>query len=220
MDEAANRNASSLILDLRGNEGGDDVGNEILPHLIDAPITLSSMRRLVRYRKVPNELNPYLDTWDNSFRDWDGSAKELPAPWPTAPAGVTYLKLNRYDDDASGNVIKPVGKRFRGRVIVLIDATNSSATFQFAQIIQMHKLGTLVGEPTGGSQRGINGGAFFFLRLPHSGIEMDLPLIGTFPVTPGPDAGVTPDILVKTTAADIATGQDAVLIAAMRALRK
>jgi len=50
LDEAAGRNAPFLILDLCGNEGGDDVGNEILPHLINAPITLSSMRRLTRYR--------------------------------------------------------------------------------------------------------------------------------------------------------------------------
>jgi hypothetical protein len=70
LDDASTRNAPALILDLRGNEGGDDVGNEIIPHLIDSPLTLSSMRRLVRYRKVPDDLVPYLDTWDKSFRDW------------------------------------------------------------------------------------------------------------------------------------------------------
>ncbi len=211
LDDAAVRNAPSLILDLRGNEGGDDVGNEIIPHLIDSPVTQSSMRRLVRYRKVPDELLPYLDTWDKSFRDWGSSAVDLAQPWPTAPAGVTYLKLTRYDEGANGDVIQPAGKRFRGKVFVLIDATNSSATFQFSQTIKIHHLGTLIGEPTGGSQRGINGGAFFFLRLPHSGIEMDLPLIGTFPTAPAPDAGVTPDIAVELTSTDIATGRDAVI---------
>ncbi|NYF89914.1 S41 family peptidase [Tunturiibacter empetritectus] len=220
LDDAATRNASALILDLRGNEGGDDVGNEIIPHLIDQPITLSSMRRLVRYRKVPDELVPYLDTWDKSFRDWGNSAVDLPEAWPTAPTGVAYLKLARYDDDANGDIIKPASKRFHGKVFVLIDASNSSATFQFAQNIQSHHLGTLIGQPTGGSQRGINGGAFFFLRLAHSSIEMDLPLIGTFPPGPVPDAGVTPDILVKATASDIAIGHDVGLAAAMSAILK
>lgn len=176
IDGATEAQAPALILDLRGNEGGEDVGNEILPHLIDQPITLSPMQRLVRYRKVPEDLVPYLDTWDKSFRDWGAAAMDLPQPWPTAPQDVPYLKLTRYDDDTSGDVIKPAGRRFRGKVIVLIDATNSSATFQFAQNIQAHHLGLLVGQPTGGSQRGINGVAFFFLRLPHSGIEMNLPL--------------------------------------------
>jgi len=218
LDDASTRNAPALILDLRGNEGGDDVGNEIIPHLIDSPITLSSMRRLVRYRKVPDDLVPYLDTWDKSFRDWGNSAVELSEPWPTAPAGMRYLKLSRYDDDANGDVVKPAGKRFHGRVFVLIDAANSSATFQFAQNIHRLRLGTLIGQPTGGSQRGINGGAFFFLRLPHSGVELDLPLIGTFPSSPAPDAGIAPDIVVKSTIKDIENDHDAGMAAVMRAI--
>ena len=87
---------------------------------------------------------------------------------------------------------------------------NSSATFEFASAVQRHRLGTLVGQSTGGNQRGITGGAFFFMRLPKSGIEADVPLIGQFPVTtaPLPDAGLEPDVRVATTAADIAAGRD------------
>lgn len=218
LEDAATRNSPALILDLRGNEGGDDVGDIIIPHLLDAPITVSSMHRLVRYHKVPDDLLPYLDTWDKSFRDWGNAAVDLTQPSPTTPAGVAYFKLIRSDDDATGDVIKPAGKRFHGKVFVLIDANNSSATFQFAQNIQSHHLGKLIGQPTGGSQRGINGGAFFFLRLPHSGIEMDLPLIGTFPTAPAPDAGLTPDLPVIPTASNIAAGYDSVLAAAVNAI--
>ena len=52
LDEASERQAPALIVDLRGNEGGEDVGNVILAHLVDVPTTLSSMQRLVRYRKA------------------------------------------------------------------------------------------------------------------------------------------------------------------------
>lgn len=214
IDEAVEHEAQALILDLRGNEGGDDVGREILSRLIDAPITSSPMQRLVRYRQVPNELLPYLHTWDKSFADWGTAALELSAPWPTAPEGVPYFKLKRGEDSAE-DVVQPAGRRFRGKVIVLIDATNSSATFQFAQNLQRHHLGILIGQPTGGSQRGINGGAFFFLQLPHSGIEMDVPLIGTFPPSPSPDTGVIPDVLVSRTRFDIAAGKDVELEAAL-----
>lgn len=214
MDDAADRHSGALIIDLRGNEGGSDVGDELLPRLVDAPVPLTSMQRLVRYRKVPDDLVPYLDTWDKSFRDWKSAAIDLPAPWPTAPEGVTYFKLLRDADDAPTATITPRGKRFRGKVIVLIDATNSSATFGFAQVMHQHHLGTLVGQTTGGSQRGINGGGFFFLKLPHSGIELDLPLIGTFPPAAVPDEGITPDVMVTRTADDIASGRDPVLTAA------
>jgi len=55
-----------------------------------------------------------------------------------------------------------------------------------------------------GNLRGINGGAFFFLHLPHTGIEVDLPLIAYWPMTAQPDAGVTPDIVVERHPSDLA----------------
>ena len=80
-------------------------------------------------------------------------------------------------------MVKPAAanRRFAGDVFVIVDASCSSATLQFAQIIQQNRLGLLAGESTGGNQRGINGGAFFFLRLPSSRIEIDVPLVGLLP---------------------------------------
>ncbi|WP_179504173.1 MULTISPECIES: hypothetical protein [unclassified Sphingomonas] len=66
----------------------------------------------------------------------------------------------------------------------------------------------------GGNQRGINGGGFFFTRLPGSGIEFDLPLIGYFPATPQPDGGIAPDHFVPQTASSIVQGNDPVMVAA------
>jgi C-terminal processing protease CtpA/Prc len=94
---------------------------------------------------------------------------------------------------------------------VLTSPQNSSATFQFAGIVKSTGLGTLIGETTGGNRRGINGGAFFFARLPESGLEFDLPLIGYFPHAAEPDAGIEPDLFVANSARDIASGTDRVL---------
>ena len=96
--------------------------------------------------------------------------------------------------------------------------SNSSATFQFGQTIREYRLGTIVGQTSGGNRRGINGGAFFFLRLPGSGLEVDLPLIATFPRTPQPDAGIEPDIAVRPSAAAVARGRDLEMEAVMAAL--
>lgn len=198
--------APALIVDLRGNEGGNDCGDGILPWLIEAPLTPRPQRRMTRYRKTPDALNPYLDTWDRSFRDWGAEA--------AGPDSNGFYALAGQPD----RVLQPAPRRFGGRVFVLADASNSSATFQFGQTIREYRLGTIVGQTSGGNRRGINGGAFFFLRLPGSGLEVDLPLIATFPLTPQPDAGIEPDIAVRPSAAAVARGGDVEMEAVKAAL--
>lgn len=194
--------ATDLIVDLRGNEGGLDVGDALLAHRIDTDLRLAGYERRTRYRRVPEELVPHLKTWDRSFFDWGPDAIE---------AGDGFYRLRDDAGSEAGRLIRAAAPRFRGRMWVLIDATNSSATFQFADAVRRHDLGTLVGEPTGGNQRGINGGAFFFLELPRTGIEVDIPLIGFFPTEPRPDAGLAPDIAVTTRIKDLTNGVDTAL---------
>ncbi|MBL8544772.1 MAG: hypothetical protein JNJ63_13275 [Hyphomonadaceae bacterium] len=197
--EITARGVDKLVVDIRGNEGGNDCGDLIAAHLIDAPIAREGYARRTRYRQTPERLNAYLDTWDRSFRDWGEDAI-------ARPDGFYDLR-----GETDADQIEPRGPRFPGQVDVLIDAQNSSATFQFASCIKRNRLGRLIGQPTGGNQRGINGGAFFFLRLPQSGLEADLPLIARFPPNERPDSGIAPDIAIALTRQDIAAGRDAAM---------
>lgn len=188
-----------LVIDLRGNEGGLAVGDELLAYLTPTPLAPFPSRDLVRYRKVADDLAPYLDTWDPSFKDWGEQA---------SPVDERYFQLSRTSSERPA-ALPPRVPRFAGKVFVLIGPNNSSATFEFARQIKQTGLGTLVGQTTGGNQRGINGGAFFFLRLPNSRIELDLPLIGQFPLEAMPDAGIEPDVAVTTSLEDIVARRDA-----------
>lgn len=204
VDALIAEDAQGLIVDLRSNEGGLDCGDVLLERLIAEPIQPQLARRLTRYRRAPAELDASLDTWDPSFKDWGDAA--------VGPDAEGFYELVR-GDEVDGP-INPRGPRFEGRLIVLTDASNSSATFQFAQKIKDDGLGTLVGETTGGNQRGINGGAFFFFRLPNSRVEVDLPLIGYFPTTAQPDAGIIPDVSAAPSRRDVLDERDSALEAA------
>jgi hypothetical protein len=212
LDQVATDGTRGLVVDLRANEGGLDCGDPILARLVDQELRVAGPVRRVRYRKLPDDLAAHVDTWDDSFRDWGADA--------VGPRADGFYDLMRWSDDASGNLlVRPAGKRFKGRLVVLVDAVNSSATFQFAQTVKDAKLGQLVGATTGGNRRGINGGAFFFLRLPASGIEVDIPLVGYFPATTQPDAGVEPDWAIADSLADVISGVDRSLDSARRLLR-
>jgi ABC-type uncharacterized transport system YnjBCD ATPase subunit len=207
--EIKGRRSRAFIVDLRGNEGGLDCGNDIIARLIDKDMLFESYERRVRFRHTLADLEPFLDIWDPSFKSLGKDAIDI---------GGGFFRLNPESDGKDGSLIRPKGPRFNGDLIVLTNAQNSSATFQFAQTIQTHGLGRLCGGPTGGNQRGINGGALFFLRLPASGLEVDVPLVGHFPSVPKPDAGLTPDIFAEPTIEDIASGRDHVMEKAISVL--
>jgi hypothetical protein len=197
---------TKLIIDVRGNEGGrDDCGPEILSYLAKRPLPAQAGQRRLRYQKVPDDLNPILDTWDNRFRDWGDKAR-------LRPDGM-------YDflDEAgrSGGGVTPKSPHFKGKIVVLTDASNSSASLQFCQMVRENRLGKIVGGVTGGNLRGINAEKFMFCRLPGTGLEVDVPLVGFFPTGSPRDGGLVPDVTVTRSWRDIARGNDPVMTRAL-----
>lgn len=196
--EIRKRRASKLVIDLRWNEGGqDEVLLALGRYLARKQLTIPVRTDLVRYTKVPEDIKPWLFTWDNSIFDLSDRA---------VPYKDGYFVLQTGDLPE----IEPAPAAFLGDTYLLVNAANSSATFYFAEIAKENRLALLIGETTGGSQQGLNGGTMFFLRLPGSQIEIDIPVIGTFS-TDKPSGGIVPDIPVTETPEDIAKGGDSVL---------
>jgi Peptidase family S41 len=176
-----------LVIDIRNNEGGDDeVVGYIAKAIANKPVTLDPAMKMVRYQRLPADIEPYLSSWDDAYKK--------PAIKNLNPVDGLY-EMNKSGESKN---IPAQKKAYQGQVFLLVNQHNSSATFYLAQIIKKNQLATLVGQTTGGSQRGLNGDQTAFLKLPHSKIELDIPLIGTF-YNGKPDKGIEPDIMIKPT---------------------
>lgn len=185
-DQLRAARATALIVDLRENEGGaDDAALALLRYLIREPRAFPPVRLVVAYQAVPDSLRPFLNTWDDGFDDRRGS---------TRPLADGRFELRR----SSGwpAEVKPVARPFTGRILVLTGPVNSSASHTLVRVLRGAPGVTLVGAPTGGSLRASTGGNLFFLRLPGSGLEVDVPLIGYEWGADQPTGGVEPDVRV------------------------
>lgn len=190
-----------LVIDIRANEGGDGaIGNRLLSHLISAPLTYARTQRVSNYERVPYVLARYLDTWDYSFFDRTGDVEKITRG---TAAGKYSLKSKAED-----GVIVPVSSPYAGRTFLLVGGENSSATFMFADFVQRAQAATLVGQTTGGNQRGLNGGQLAWVVLPHSGVAVDIPLLASTYNESTHDVSVIPEVAVTRTFAAAAAGRD------------
>ncbi|WP_067663113.1 S41 family peptidase [Ferrimonas marina] len=200
--EISQSDAEHLVLDIRGNGGGTtEVVEVLLRYLIQQPVQLTPWQQRLRFSSVPDTLLPHLSSWQDDWRQLGQQAE---------PGDDGYYIL----PPTLGPMLTPNPNRFAGRISLLVDGANRSATLLLAQQLKQWGRATLVGRTTGGNLRGINGGQILFLRLPNSGLELDLPLIGYFGPDTAENDGLAPDIRVAASMPGEADGDLAAALAA------
>jgi len=210
------KNVKNLIIDLRGNDGGStDIGFQLARYL--APKKLppyAEGRRLVRNVVAQPELLKNIDTYSDELRN-------------ALKSGVPenqFRKLDAQFFEITGRedypAVEPFANNFKGKTYIISDASNASATFQFLNYVQENRLATIVGQTTGGNKQGINGGNYFFLYLPNSKIEIDIPVYFQAPLTPQKDESVVPDIAVKRQKDDIGNNYDREIVMIKNLIKK
>lgn len=179
-----------LVIDIRDNEGGDGaIGNALLSYLISQPLGYTPSQSVTTYERVPDDLRGFLDTWDARFLDRTGDVELI-------TEGTAKGKFQLKSRPQVERFIQPASTHYAGKTYLLVGPENSSATFVLADLAQRSGVATLVGQPTGGNQRGLNGGQLAWVTMPHSGVAVDIPLLAARYTDATPDAGVTPDLLV------------------------
>jgi len=195
----------ALVIDIRENGGGEDsVSQALLRHLTEKQFRLFTSVRFKRSKEAQGFIR---------------SVIRIPFRW----MGLPYLdsEIRQYFTGDVGTLSDPRERPllarpraepfFDGPVCVLTGPHTGSAAVEFAEAVKFFGLATIVGEETGGQPNSFGNG--FPFVLPRSRLTV------TIATSTGIRANghvadfdpVKPDIVVRTTAADMRRGFDPVI---------
>ena len=142
----------SVCIDLRGNTGGWTAnGRHLFSWFIDTPTPY--MRRVYTWREKAYPFAPLITRMP-----------EYPDTSSWQPYGEYRLWT-----DYPNLIARPVtGRRYRGKVTILVDGMTRSSAAVFCTLMQEHRLAVFVGEETGTARCGPSG-MVMEIRLPFSG---------------------------------------------------
>ena len=197
----------TLVIDLRGNGGGEDLyGAMLVSYLTDRPFRYFDH---IRVRTVSPSFRKYTD--------WSADEEQRLRDGTTVNPEGCFLVTSKFHPGVAEQ--QPGKYPFLGRVIVLISGRTFSTAADFCAVVHHLKRATFVGEETGGGYYGNNSGDMPLLTLPRSRARVRVPLFEYWNAVSGYDGtrrGVRPDLHVETTAANLLRGVDEQLEAALK----
>jgi hypothetical protein len=203
------KKTKTLILDLRGDGGGNDMyGAMLVSYLTDKPF---------RYfdRIHVKTITPVF----KAASDWNGDDEhmaQLRAGMTADPAGGFLVTEKGHPGVAEQ---QPGKFPFMGKVFVLIDGGTFSTAADFCAVTHHLKRATFIGEETGGGYYGNNSGLEAIVTLPNSKFQVRVPMSEYWNAVPGYDGkrrGTRPDYAVETTTAGVLAGVDEQLNCALK----
>lgn len=213
-----NQQIKNLIIDLRGYGGIRDEEQtvQLLSYLITKPFSFCD------YVEIKNNdcsvfdedftTRPYTDKVEEMCEHFKKNLKDT--------SNGYYI----YRDESFFGTQQPASIFYSGKVYILTDGKNHSASTDFTSIASTLPNVTIVGEETGGNYRSYVSGAMFGLVLPNTKIGAKVStwkstlLIDEVPEQTG--RGVFPDFPVSQTFDDFLTGRDTVKEFAFDLIRK
>lgn len=199
-------NATTLILDLRGNPGGrlSEI-NQLYSFVTDSAIAFVDKSEVVS---------------KTSFlkRDYFGGgivANTIKTIVYPLYASYILIKVkkedNKYYFSTTENKVNPLPEnRFKGKMYVLIDGGSFSASSIISSNLKGSKRAIFVGEETGGAYNGTVAGQMPIVELPNSKVKIRVGLmkIAAHYKTDEEGHGIRPDIEIIPTLEDKISGND------------
>ncbi len=197
----------NLIIDARGNEGGNDYSLEVVKYLYDKPFKASST---TYYKKSKFAEDFFLLFLYPEDRDNPVMRKLVVSScFGSCEAEHNYGQCYEYDDKFYSP--KPDSIRFKGNLFVLSDNKTNSAAVDFVVCIKDYDIGRIIGNETNQSPSNDANGCYFV--LPHSNV---MAMGATnYAIRPNGDPsttrGVVPDYEVTQLKEDTEKGVDTIM---------
>ncbi len=182
-----------VILDLRGNGGGDDLyGAKLVSYLVDKPFR-------------------YFDKIEVT-KDYSG--------YGTIQEAQGARLMTSHD---GLNVQQPDNNSFDGPLYILIDGLSFSTCADVASMLKANRRGIFIGEETGGGSGGNTSGYSKSVTLDHSGISISIPMWKYYTAPDPErllGRGVIPDVEVSRKIDDLTSETDTALDIAIELVRQ
>lgn len=200
----AENKIENLVLDLRGNMGGNLFNNHLLfRYLYNKPHQFTG-RADMKTRYFYNQ--KYIQ---KSFTEHILNI----VTYPAIQLSIKKDSLGYYKKFTIKNDGKELKNHFDGNLTVLINGLSFSATSLLAANLQSVNRGYFIGEETGGGYNQCSGGTIPYIVLPNTGLKLRLPLVAVKIVKTRAlvGRGVFPDLEIKQTIDDVLKGNDVVM---------
>jgi hypothetical protein len=202
------KNIDKLIIDLRGNSGGEDsYGASLVRYLIANPFDyyhrMEAVTKRFRFNKYSRDKGYNL-------------LGRLLKKDKNKPGTYTYNLSKQLKKQT------PEKNTFNGEIIVLVDGGTFSAASEVAAILHSNKRATFIGDETGGGYYGNSSGTMYGIQLPNSRINYYLPVIRYYPAVDHPPfkgRGLIPDISMPETYEFYISPKDEILERAMEEIQ-
>lgn len=197
------KNISNLVVDIRGNEGGESSNASYLYSYVT---------------RQPFRFLYAMETNRNTYLEDSASGVKYSAIGDSYRTTDTVTTIDRF---FGLHTQQPaVNNSFDGRLYVLINGLTSSAAPQFASLVKLNARGILVGETAPGSLYGGSGRGYSYFYLPHSGL---LTMISRYRLylshSSKKYSNVAPDIKPVYTITDVLNGTDRDMEAVMKLMK-
>jgi Peptidase family S41 len=196
-----------LIIDIRGNDGGEDYGPLLYSYIAEGDFEVyASVDASTKKLPIISQYSKVNADFQTKFENQLVPSKD--GRWEISRKSEYFLPTQQ-----------PRPGNYRKRVWVLTDGEVFSTGTVFCSLAKSHKRGIFVGEETGGAYQGFNAGDLVVITLPASQLRAVIPLLRFTIATgqvPYPSRGILPDHPVIPSIKDVLAGVDSELDIALK----